>query len=350
MQLHSLGYMGLNVSDLAAWQRFSRRLLGTQSRRFALPDGREAVTLRLDEKCHRFILTQAEADGAHYFGLELADAAALEAARRQLADAGVPFTEATRDELALRRVRQMIWLRDPDGNRVELYHGLEDAAEPFVPDRPLGGFRTGELGMGHIVLIVAQLERARDFYCKLLGFRVSDYVLEPNRRVFMRINGRHHSLALGERAGSGIAHVMVEVNEFDDVGRAYDVAQTEYASGIFSTLGRHSNDLMTSFYVKTPSGFPIEYGWGGRVVDEASWQIEELFGPSLWGHDRIGGAAEARSAADQQREYALEQGIRAPLQWVGATPADEYAAAPRSASQGTDQHQSASAAKADHVE
>ena len=27
-----------------------------------------------------------------------------------------------------------------------------------------------------------------------------------------------------------------------------------------STLGRHSNDQMVSFYMSTPSGFEVEYG------------------------------------------------------------------------------------------
>ena len=31
------------------------------------------------------------------------------------------------------------------------------------------------------------------------------------------------------------------------------------------TLGTHTNDRMTSFYVRTPSGFEIEYGFGGRI-------------------------------------------------------------------------------------
>ena len=38
------------------------------------------------------------------------------------------------------------------------------------------------------------------------------------------------------------------------------------------TLGRHTNDLMTSFYAKTPSAFMVECGWGGREIDPPNWQ------------------------------------------------------------------------------
>ena len=44
---------------------------------------------------------------------------------------------------------------------------------------------------------------------------------------------------------------------------------------------------MTSFYSHTPSGFFVETGWGGRIIEPDEWQVEELEdGPSLWGHDR----------------------------------------------------------------
>ena len=34
----------------------------------------------------------------------------------------------------------------------------------------------------------------------------------------------------------------------------------------------------------TPSGFEIEYGAGGREVDDATWQVETYDATSLWGH------------------------------------------------------------------
>ena len=49
-------------------------------------------------------------------------------------------------------------------------------------------------------------------------------------------------------------------------------------------LGRHPNDLMTSFYVRTPSGFDLEYGAGGVTVDDAAWETETYDALSIWGH------------------------------------------------------------------
>jgi len=56
-----------------------------------------------------------------------------------------------------------------------------------------------------------------------------------------------------------------------------------------SALGRHTNDHMLSFYMRTPSGFEVEYGWGARTVDDAAWHVQRHQAPSIWGHRRDNG-------------------------------------------------------------
>ncbi len=321
MQIHSVAYVGLETPDLDGWEHLCRRLLACQTTRFQADDGVPGMALRLDQKAQRVLLRESARPGDAFIGMELADASALAGAQAELEAHGVTVHTGTAAELALRHVDGMIHFADPAGYRLELCHGLHDAATPFAAPRPMGGFRTGEMGFGHAVLVVPDFDKARDFYCEVLGFRVSDYILTPTRRVFLHCNGRHHSIALAERKGFGIAHLMFEVLQFDDLGRAYDVALADYPERIFSTLGRHSNDHVTSFYIQTPAGVPIEYGWGGRTVDDATWQVGELFGPSLWGHDRVGQPADARAAADQQREFAFGEGLSAPIHVVAGSPA-----------------------------
>src|SRR6266700_3368039 len=68
---------------------------------------------------------------------------------------------------------------------------------------------------------------------------------------------------------------MVELFMLDDVGQAYDLASREEGRTA-TTLGRHTNDFMTSFYSRTPSGFLVEYGWGGRSIDPDTWKPAEM--------------------------------------------------------------------------
>ena len=69
------------------------------------------------------------------------------------------------------------------------FHGAETAAAPFVPGRAISGFRTGPLGMGHVVLNVDSIDPLLPFYRDVLGFRVSDYGLEPYQLYFFHVNG-----------------------------------------------------------------------------------------------------------------------------------------------------------------
>jgi len=164
-----------------------------------------------------------------------------------------------------------------------------------VPDAPNA--------IGHHIIHVGFLVHSRadedTFYRDLLGFRLSDYVLKPFKAFFFHVNPRHHSLAFLETGRNGMHHLMVELFSLDDVGQSYDVALTQ-ENRIGVTLGRHTNDLMTSFYAKTPSSFMVECGWGGREIEPSTWRPFELQdGPSLWGHERIWLPPEDREAARQ---------------------------------------------------
>ena len=56
-------------------------------------------------------------------------------------------------------------------------------------------------------------------------------------------------------------------------------------------IGKHPNDQMTSFYVRTPSGFEIEYGTGGLEIPmDKPWPVGQFDALSLWGHKPPGDA------------------------------------------------------------
>ncbi len=203
---------------------------------------------------------------------------------------------------------------DPVGNRLEVFHGGETSAEPFRPGRSISGFRTGPLGMGHAVLTCERIEDVIPFYQDVLGFRLSDYLTKPFKAYFFHVNPRHHSLAFIETGKNGIHHMMVELYYLDDVGQAYDLALGK-PDMIGTTLGRHVNDYMTSFYSWSPSNFLVEYGWGGRSIDPETWQPHERTeGPSLWGHDRSWLPPEGRAQARDLRISVAEAGGRVPVQ------------------------------------
>ena len=276
--------------------------------------GNSLLAFRMDDRKQRIVIDRSMADGERFFGWEVADAAALDALAARLEKAGVEVTAEPRALADARRVSNLISFRDPAGNRLEAFHGAEIDDTPFSPGRSISGFRTGALGLGHAVLTVESIDAAMPFYTDLLGFRLSDYILKPFRAYFFHVNARHHSLALIETGKNGMHHLMVELFSLDDVGQCYDIALTQQ-DRVSVTLGRHTNDFMTSFYARTPSSFMIECGWGGREVDPANWQPVEMFdGPSLWGHDRVWLPEKDREVAREMRMHAAASGQRAPVQ------------------------------------
>jgi 2,3-dihydroxybiphenyl 1,2-dioxygenase len=287
MAVSQLGYVGIGVRDMARWESFAADVLGAQ---ISERGGDGAVYLRIDEHHHRIALHPTGEDDVLYIGLEAPTHAAYDHAKAALQAAGVSAAPGTAAEIASRRVLDLVRF-ETGGLTFELcvgHHARWDP--PFRPARPMSGFKTGPLGFGHVVVRSTAPEESVRLLTGALGFRISDYV---GPMVFLRCNRRHHSIAFQPWAANlprshdkRMWHFMLETNSLDDVGTALDLA-TRTGAPLASTLGRHSNDLMVSFYVVTPSGFEVEYGWGGRLVDDAVWEIQRHDRGSLWGHKAL---------------------------------------------------------------
>jgi 2,3-dihydroxybiphenyl 1,2-dioxygenase len=310
MPIQALGYAGFGSAALDDWRQFGTGLVGLQ----AVERSNSLLAFRMDDRKQRIVIDRSLPEGARFFGWEVADAAALDKLAARLEKHQVKVVAEPQALADARRVGRLISFSDPVGNRLEAFYGAEIDDTPFSPGRSISGFRTGPLGLGHAVLTVENIDAVMPFYVDLLGFGLSDYITKPFRAFFFHINARHHSLALIETGSNGMHHLMVELFSLDDVGQSYDVALTE-ADRVSVTLGRHTNDLMTSFYCKSPSSFMIECGWGGREIEPSTWQPVEMHdGPSLWGHERVWLPPEDRVVAREMRMRAAASGLRAPVQ------------------------------------
>lgn len=285
-EIEALGYLGLEVSDLPRWLDFAEAILGLQPVERA--DG--TVDLRMDGYASRIRLHPGERDDLAYAGWEVRDLGALTALAVRLEDSGVAVSWGNAVEAEDRRVLGVIRFTDPEGTALEAFYGpLQKANLPFVS--PLGvSFKTGRQGLGHVVLSCRDKAAMLAFYLEVLRFRVSDHIrteVIPGRPLeisFLRCNGRHHSLALAPvPIPKKLVHLMVETMSIDDIGRALYRCQ-DAGIHLSFTLGRHSNDEMLSFYPLSPSGFDVEYGYGGLEVDDESWHVVSHEVNSAWGH------------------------------------------------------------------
>lgn len=283
MGVCELGYLGLQITDRDGWERLATRVLGLQIEASDI-DG--VTYLRCDERHHRIALHSGPKNELLYIGWQAPSASAFDMLVRRLVDANVDLRDATDDELAIRKVGRMVGFQDPAGYPCELFHSpLVPTASIFQPSRPMSGFRTGSLGLGHVLGHAKDVAETERFYVDVLGFKVSDYGLRGS--VFMRCNPRHHTFAVSpSNLGARLNHLMIEAMSIDDVGRAIDLCESE-GFPIVTTLGRHTNDHMVSFYLETPSGFHLEYGCQGRLIDDAAWTVHVNESGDSWGHKRV---------------------------------------------------------------
>ena len=309
MPISSLSYIGVNSDKIEDWSEFSQKCLGMQQ----VDRAKGALSFRMDDHKQRLAITGDTGDNMAFMGWEVETKNDIEFYANKLEKNNIEVVYAEKNLCDKRFVEELIFFYDPQGNRIEIVYNPMKDEEPFVPGRPISGFKTGPYGMGHIVINVKDVKSLIPFYKDILGFKITDYSNTPISLCFFHVNGRHHSFAFFESGKEGFHHFMVEYNSLDDVGQGYDLLQYK-KDAIAYTLGRHTNDYMTSFYSNTPSGFFVENGWGGRIIDQHTWKPLETFdGPSFWGHERLYMSDEDRIKFRKKRLDTASKGKQAPL-------------------------------------
>lgn len=286
--IQQLGYLVIESNQRQAWEDFAQRYLGMMVAPCRFNPAN--LKVRMDEHAWRFTVQPGPSEDLLALGFLVEDEAALRRFEAHLANLGVEFQHASERELAERDMDAMIWLRDPEGLRIEIACGPRISTSPPPNAVIPGGFVTGDMGFGHVALCATDLPTCEVFYQQVLGMRLSDHIHQDVQGMniqftFLHVNPRHHSVALaGLPSPTRLNHMEVQVRDIDTVGRALQRAR-DLDIPIYMNLGRHPNDRMFSLYVNTPSAFAFELGAGGlEIRDEASWQVKTHQGISEWGH------------------------------------------------------------------
>lgn len=289
-----LGYIVIETDRFADWRRFGRDAIGMH-----LDDGiADVLRFRLDDNECRFLLQRGPAEDVTALGWELDDHDSFDTVLSRVHRHGVPYSEGTAEEVALRGVERMVRFPGPNGLCQEIFTRAKIAAAPLNLGVS-GGFVTGAAGMGHVAILSKQPHQMRGYYNTVFDARLSDYIDETISGLkfkirFLRVNERHHSVAIASvnrlpinMIRTRIQHLNIQVTDLEDMTESYQRIK-ELGFDIALGVGQHTNDRELSYYSKTPSGFEWEVGWNPVVVDEATWEPTTYQGISIWGHTPVG--------------------------------------------------------------
>lgn len=289
-----LGYVVIETERFADWRRFGRDAIGMHLDD-ALPD---VMRFRLDDHQCRFLLQRGRAEDVTTLGWHVDDHATFDEILARVSRHGVPLTEGTAEEAALRGVERLVRFPGPNGLAQEVFTRAATTAEPLVAANR-GGFVTGSGGIGHVAIATKKPFQMRGYYDTVFDARLSDYIDETISGLkfkirFLRVNERHHSVAIAAVNGlrlnpirTRVQHLNIQVAELDDMTTSYQRV-TELGFGMALDVGQHTNDKELSYYALAPSGFEWEVGWNPIVIDENTWEPTTHRGISIWGHTPVG--------------------------------------------------------------
>lgn len=292
----SLGYVVVETERFSDWHRYGRDAIGLHVDELSA----DTTRFRMDDHACRFLLRRGPAEDLTGAGWQIDDHETFEEILRRVADRGVPITEGTPEECALRGVERLWRFPGPKGIATEIFTRAVTTAEPLR--MRISAFVTGNAGMGHLAITTKKPEELRGYYNTVFDARITDFIDENVSGVklklrFLRVNERHHSIAVANVAGlvldpirTSIQHMNIQVATLDDMVQSYERV-IELGFGMAWSVGQHTNDRELSYYSVTPSGFELEVGWNPVVITpelESIWEPSRYQGISIWGHTPIG--------------------------------------------------------------
>jgi len=307
-----LGYVVIETAKFADWRRFGGEAIGMHVDE-TLSD---VMRFRLDDHDCRFLLQRGPAEDVTALGWQLDDHGTFDEILSRVSGHGVPITEGTAEQAALRGVERLVRFPGPNGLTQEIFVRASTSPAP-LDMRARGGFVTGDAGIGHVAITTTKPHRVRGYFNTVFDARLSDFIDETISGIkfkirFLRVNQRHHSVAIAavnrlpiNPIRTRIQHLNIQVADLDDMTASYQRVK-ELGFDMALGVGQHTNDRELSYYARTPSGFEWEVGWNPIVVDENTWEPTTHQGISIWGHTPegqtvIGKLAQFKAAAASLR-------------------------------------------------
>jgi 2,3-dihydroxybiphenyl 1,2-dioxygenase len=291
-----LGYVVVESQRLTEWRRFGADAIGLHVDELT----GDVLRFRLDERECRFLIQRGPAEDLMALGWQVDDHETFDRIVQRVTKRGVPITEGTPEEAALRGVERLWRFAGPKGIVQEIFTVPRTTARPL--QMLTSGFVSGEGGMGHVAITTRDPEGLHSYFSTVFDSRLSDYIDENVGGLtlkirFLRVNERHHSVAIAnvrplrvDPIRTRAQHVNIQAATLADMLSAHQRVR-DLGFKMAWSVGQHTNDRSLSFYCVTPAGFELEVGWNPTTVGpelEPMWEPTTYQGISIWGHTPVG--------------------------------------------------------------
>lgn len=240
ISIRRIDHVALRVADLE--EAAARWAIQFGLTRDADGDGR--ALLRCDDEPYSLELIEAADPGHDHTAFELRRSCTIDAAKAHLEACGVAYDER----------ENSLFLADHEDNGVQLMPYREGIVWPahVRPTTTLPGEHPRKLG--HVNFLTARFTEGVDFYTRVLGMRVTDYLGDAG--VWFHVNADHHVVALVDKGYSHFHHLAFDLVDIGQMRLALD------------HLGRHGRWLGWG---------PARHGVGGNIASYVRIVEEECF-------------------------------------------------------------------------
>lgn len=291
-----LGYVVIETQRFTDWHRFGADAIGLH---VDVLDA-DVMRFRMDENACRFLLQRGPAEDLVAAGWQIDDHDTFDEVLRRVSERGVPIEEGSPEECRLRGVERLWRFPGPKGISTEIFTKAVTTMAPLKMQ--ISSFVTGDSGLGHLAITTKHPEQLRSYYNTVFDARITDFIDENVSGMmmkirFLRVNERHHSIAIANVQGlridpirTSVQHMNIQVATLDDMVDSH-ARVTQLGFTMAWAVGQHTNDRELSYYCVTPSGFELEVGWNPILITpelEAIWEPTTYRGISTWGHTPVG--------------------------------------------------------------
>ncbi len=146
-------------------------------------------------------------------------------------------------------VARAVAFDDPKGTRIEVY------ADCNFHKRDTSDTGIGPVKFGHVAYRVEDVQKITDFYCDVLGFRVSDWL--GDHFSFLRCGVDHHTINFVRYETPALHHIAFEVKDWSELHRTCEILAKSKIQLVWGPL-RHIVGHNIAAYHRSPDEVRIE--------------------------------------------------------------------------------------------